>query len=107
MSRGLIRRRPALDVIRVQDIPDVAGQDDAAVLFWETSTNRFLLTRDCPQERLRANRHTGDLTNRYDLARPDIPQGLQDRVAKGVRSSSWLVRDRIDTIEIFRPAKAC
>jgi len=44
--RGLVRRDPAFDVIRVQDLPEIAGQDDPTVLFWATSINRILLTHD-------------------------------------------------------------
>lgn len=43
--RGLKRRRPTLDVVRVQDA-GLAGADDPAVLEWAASEGRILLTHD-------------------------------------------------------------
>ena len=43
--RGLLRRRPDLDVVRVQDT-DIAGADDASVLEWAAQSSRVLLTHD-------------------------------------------------------------
>lgn len=43
--RGLLRRQPDLDVIRVQDTP-LAGASDLAILDWATRNNRILLTHD-------------------------------------------------------------
>lgn len=43
--RGLIRREPALDIVRIQDTP-LAGADDPAVLAWTARTGRILLTHD-------------------------------------------------------------
>jgi len=47
--RGLIRRHPGFDVIRVQDIPETSGQENQTVLSWAISINRILVTRICPQ----------------------------------------------------------
>lgn len=43
--RGLRRRRPELDVIRVQDA-GLSGADDPAVLRWAAREDRVLLTHD-------------------------------------------------------------
>lgn len=43
--RGLLRRRPELDVVRVQDA-GLAGRGDAEVLEWATQEGRVLLTHD-------------------------------------------------------------
>jgi hypothetical protein len=32
--RGLLRRSPDLDLIRAQDVSDIAGSDDAKLLAW-------------------------------------------------------------------------
>lgn len=44
--RGLQRRIPAFDVIRVQDVPEIRGADDITVLAWATRAKRVLLTHD-------------------------------------------------------------
>jgi hypothetical protein len=43
--RGLLRRRPDLDVIRVQDA-GLSGADDPTVLAWAASQGRVLFTHD-------------------------------------------------------------
>ena len=43
--RGLVRRIPELDIIRVQDT-DVATSSDPTILEWATTENRVLLTHD-------------------------------------------------------------
>lgn len=43
--RGLLRRKPELDIVRIQDT-DVVGADDAAVLEWAAQERRVLLTHD-------------------------------------------------------------
>lgn len=43
--RGLFRRRPALDIVRVQDA-GLAGRRDAEVLAWTAREGRVLLTHD-------------------------------------------------------------
>ncbi len=43
--RGLLLRRPDLDLIRIQDI-GLEGADDSAVLAWAAENNRILLTHD-------------------------------------------------------------
>ena len=43
--RGLLRRNPELDIIRVQDA-GLAGADDPKVLEWAAQEGRVLLTHD-------------------------------------------------------------
>lgn len=43
--RGLLRRQPDLDIIRVQDL-EIAGADDPTVLAWAAQAGRILLTHD-------------------------------------------------------------
>ena len=43
--RGLRRREPDVDVVRVQDV-GLSGADDVAVLAWAASHGRVLLTHD-------------------------------------------------------------
>ncbi len=41
--RGLLRRKPDLDIIRVQDI-DLSGIDDRVILAWAAQENRIVVT---------------------------------------------------------------
>lgn len=43
--RGLLLRKPDLDIVRVQDV-GLGGADDPAVLDWAAEHNRILLTHD-------------------------------------------------------------
>ncbi|GAB4195387.1 MAG: hypothetical protein OHK0022_12080 [Roseiflexaceae bacterium] len=43
--RGLLRRKPDTDIVRVQDI-GLSGADDPTVLEWAANTGRILLTQD-------------------------------------------------------------
>lgn len=43
--RGLLRRRPELDVVRVQDV-GLYSEDDPTVLEWAAQEGRILLTHD-------------------------------------------------------------
>ncbi len=43
--RGLLRRKPELDVVRVQDV-GLSGADDPTVLEWAASEGRILVTHD-------------------------------------------------------------
>ena len=43
--RGLLRRAPELDIVRVQDV-ELSGADDPTVLDWAARTGRILLTHD-------------------------------------------------------------
>lgn len=43
--RGLLRRKPELDIVRVQDV-GLSGRDDADVLAWAAREGRVLLIHD-------------------------------------------------------------
>lgn len=43
--RGLLRRKPDLDIVRIQDA-GLSGADDSAVLEWSAQQGRILLTHD-------------------------------------------------------------
>ncbi len=43
--RGLFRRNPEVDIVRVQDI-GLSGKDDPTVLEWAAQEGRILLTHD-------------------------------------------------------------
>lgn len=44
--RGLLRRQPDIDVLRVQDIPEIAAAKDPEVLEWAAKNGRVLFTHD-------------------------------------------------------------
>ena len=43
--RGLLRRRPDLSILRVQDV-GLSGADDPTILAWATEEGRIVLTHD-------------------------------------------------------------
>jgi hypothetical protein len=43
--RGLLRRKPDIDIVRVQDV-GLSGEDDPIVLEWAAQEGRILLTHD-------------------------------------------------------------
>src|SRR5687768_1612793 len=43
--RGLLRRLPGLDLVRIQDV-GLSGADDPAVLDWAAREGRIILTHD-------------------------------------------------------------
>jgi hypothetical protein len=43
--RGLLRRQPDIDIVRVQDV-GLSGASDPVVLFWTAKEGRILLTHD-------------------------------------------------------------
>lgn len=43
--RGLIRRKPGVDIVRVQDV-GLSGADDPAVLEWAAQRERVLVSHD-------------------------------------------------------------
>lgn len=45
LVRGLLRRRPELDIVRVQDV-GLSGESDPVILEWASRENRILLTHD-------------------------------------------------------------
>jgi hypothetical protein len=44
--RGLLRRSQNFDLVRAQDIPEVTGRDDRALLAWAGKNDRVVLTHD-------------------------------------------------------------
>ena len=47
--RGLLRKEPGLDIVRVQDV-GLKGADDPTVLEWAAQEERILLTHDVKTE---------------------------------------------------------
>jgi predicted nuclease of predicted toxin-antitoxin system len=45
IMRGILRRQPDIDIVRVQDL-EIAGADDLTVLAWAAQAGRILLTHD-------------------------------------------------------------
>src|SRR3990172_840607 len=43
--RGILRRKPNLDIVRVQDV-GLSEEDDDVILEWAAKENRILLTHD-------------------------------------------------------------
>jgi len=43
--RGILRRRPEIDIVRVQDV-DLSETDDRVILEWAAQQGRILLTHD-------------------------------------------------------------
>lgn len=64
--RGLLRRNPEIDIIRVQEA-GLAGADDPTILEWAANENRVLLTQDVQTityfayERVRAGKPMPDV----------------------------------------------
>ncbi len=44
--RGILRQFPTLDIIRAQDVPEISGQDDRALLKFATAEGRIVVTHD-------------------------------------------------------------
>lgn len=44
--RGVLRHKPDLDYLRVQDIPELYGADDPTILEWAAQEHRVLFTHD-------------------------------------------------------------
>jgi hypothetical protein len=44
--RGVLRRSPRFDVVRAQNVSEVAGQADVVLLGWATGNDRIVLTHD-------------------------------------------------------------
>ena len=68
--RGLLRRHPEIDLVRVQDV-GLAGLDDPTVLAWAANEGRILLTHD----------------------RQTVPRYAYDRVVAGLRMPGVFVGD--------------
>ena len=74
--RGLLHRKPDLDIVRIQDI-GLSGADDSTVLAWAAQEERVLLTHDVrtitqyAYERIDA----GQLMPGVFEVSPDVPIG--------------------------------
>lgn len=44
--RGLLRQEPNFDLVRAQDVSEVAGHDDETLLAWAAKHERVVLTHD-------------------------------------------------------------
>jgi hypothetical protein len=44
--RGLWRRSPGIDIVRVQDLTNLSGAEDVVILAWATAEGRIVLTHD-------------------------------------------------------------
>lgn len=75
--RGLLRRRPDLDIVRVQDV-GLSGADDTAILEWAANEGRVLVTHDAATitkhayERVRTGRRMPGV---FEVG-PSVPVGL-------------------------------
>ena len=75
--RGLLRRKPDLDIVRIQDV-GLSGADDPTVLEWAAQEGRILLTHDVTTltryayERVRANKPMPGI---FEVSRK-VPIGL-------------------------------
>ena len=74
--RALLRRKPEVDIVRVQDV-GLAGGDDDAILEWAAKEGRVLLTHDVSTithhayERVRAGK---SMPGVFEVSR-DLPIG--------------------------------
>jgi hypothetical protein len=75
--RGLLRRKPDVDIVRIQDV-GLSGADDPTVLEWAADEGRILLTHDVvtitryAYERTEAGK---PMPGVFEVSR-DIPMGV-------------------------------
>lgn len=75
--RGLLRRRPDLDIVRIQDV-GLSGADDVVILEWAAQEGRVLLTHDVSTitqyayERVRMGK---SMPGVFEVSR-DVPVGV-------------------------------
>ena len=81
--RGLLRRKPDLNIVRLQDV-GLSGADDSAVLEWAAQEGRVLLTHDASTitlhayERVRAGK---PMPGVFEVSREvPIGQAIEDIV---------------------------
>jgi RNA polymerase primary sigma factor len=69
--RGLLRRSPRFDIVRAQDVPEIAGREDIVVLGWATMLEESIYTDDPVRVYLREMGAVPRLTREgeVDLAR--------------------------------------
>ncbi len=80
--RGLLRRNPELDIVRVQDVAGLAGADDPVLLEWAAQSGRILLTHDVATitkyayERIRAGQRVPGI---FEISRNvSVGQAIED-----------------------------
>ncbi len=94
--RGLLRRLPDLDIVRVQDSPE-SMQEDTQVLQWAADQGRILLTHDFEtmigfaNERIDANQ---PMPGVFVMRNPSQPGKLIDELALIVECSQPQEWDR-------------
>ena len=75
--RGLLRQKPSLDIVRIQDV-GFSGADDPIILEWAAQEGRALLTHDVSTithyayERVRAGKVMAGI---FEVSR-DVPIGV-------------------------------
>ena len=75
--RGLLRRKPGLDIVRIQDV-GLRGADDPTILEWAAQEGRVVSTHDAATmayyayERVRANKSMPGVVEIAD----DLPLGM-------------------------------
>ncbi|CUS04382.2 conserved protein of unknown function [Candidatus Promineifilum breve] len=101
--RGLLRRQPDIDIVRVQDI-ELAGAPDAAILEWAAQNGRVLLTHDVStlthfaQERMRAGERMAGVIEVPQSA--PIGQIIEDLLLIAAISTPEEYEDRIDYLPL-------
>ncbi|SRR6266704_198698 len=79
--RGVLRRKPDLDIVRIQD-SEVAGADDPAVLEWAARENRVLFTHDVATMTLHAHtrlRSSKPMPGLFEVGRSlSMAQAIED-----------------------------
>ena len=72
--RGLLRRNPALDIVRIQDA-GLAGRNDPAVLAWAATEQRILVSHDVSTLTVYAHARVkaGQVMPGLIEAGPDVP----------------------------------
>jgi len=92
--RGLLRRKPDLDILRVQDV-GLSGADDPTILEWAAQEGRVLLTHDVltltryAYERLEAGK---PMPGVFEISR-EVPMGVAIDdillIAEGSLDGEW------------------
>jgi len=103
MVRGLCRRQPALDLVRLQDV-GLSGADGPAVLAWAAQERRVLLTHDVSTitqyayERVREGQ---PMPGVFEVSR-DLPIGRAiDAEKKKIFHEYWEVREDFNVGHVF------
>jgi hypothetical protein len=91
--RGLLRRNPRLDIVRIQDA-ELSGASDEAVLEWAANEGRILLTHD-----------VSTLTRLvYERVNAHLPMPGVFEVGRGVRVRT-AIEDILLLVELSLPGE--